>query len=309
MLNVIQLMDDEGLGHCKRMVNFSQKLQSEGSDILLLVNRGRRDQIKILNNKKINCLEYNPKFDIGEIYSLVIKNQLGKNIESWSIDTKFNCIKETQFLKDKGLYTRLFDNKTSCRLIVDENVYPTPLFDKNDLDWSNYKGKVLGGWEHVLLGAELEKLKEMTPSNDKKSCVISFGGSDPQDITLKVLKILMPFSEKIPIIAILGPKYKNKQAILKLNKITGNKIKVISDRDNIDSYLASAKLVITAVGLTIIEAIFLKVPCICISNYKSDNKDLERLKMMKNIHVFGHYKKLSGDSGRISDIVIDVFSL
>ena len=39
MLNVIQLMDDEGLGHCKRMVNFSQKLQSEGSDILLLVNR------------------------------------------------------------------------------------------------------------------------------------------------------------------------------------------------------------------------------------------------------------------------------
>ena len=96
---------------------------------------------------------------------------------------------------------------------------------------------------------------------------------------------------------------------MKLNKITGNKIKVISDRDNIDSYLASAKLVITAVGLTIIEAIFLKVPCICISNYKSDDRDLERLKMMKNIHVFGHYKKLSGDSGRISDIVIDVFSL
>ena len=50
-----------------------------------------------------------------------------------------------------------------------------------------------------------------------KSCVISFGGSDPQNITIKVLKILMPFVEKIPIVAILGPKYKNKQAILNLN--------------------------------------------------------------------------------------------
>ena len=309
MLNVIQLMDDEGLGHCKRMVNFSQKLQSEASDILLLVNRLRRDQIKILKNKKINCLEYDPKFDIKEIYSLVINDQSVKSIKSWSIDTKLNCVKEIQFLRDKGLYLRLFDNITSCRLIVDENVYPTPLFDKNDLDWSNYKGKVLGGWEHVLLGAELEKLKEINPSNDRKSCVISFGGSDPQNITLKVLKILMPFAEKIPIIVILGPKYKNKQAILKLSKITGNKIKVISDRDNIDSYLASAKLLITAVGLTIIEAIFLKVQCICISSYKSDDRDLERLKKMKNIHVFGHYKKLSGYSSRISDIVIDVFSL
>ena len=59
MLNVIQVMDDEGLGHCKRMVNFSQKLQSEGSDILLLVNRGRRDQIKILNNKIITAFYHN----------------------------------------------------------------------------------------------------------------------------------------------------------------------------------------------------------------------------------------------------------
>ena len=33
---------------------------------------------------------------------------------------------------------------------------PTPLFNKNDLDWSNYKGKVLGGWEHVLLGVTRE---------------------------------------------------------------------------------------------------------------------------------------------------------
>ena len=302
-------MDDEGLGHCKRMISFSQKLQSEGSDILLLVNRFRRDQIKILNNKKLNCLEYDPKFNIEEIHSLVTNNQPGKNIKSWSIDTKLNCIKEAQFLKDKGLYTRLFDNTTSCRLIVDENVYPTPLFDKNDLDWSNYKGKVLGGWNHVLLGAELVKLKETKFNSDRKSCVISFGGSDPQNITLKVLKILMPFAEKIPIIAILGPKYKNKQNILDLNKVAGNKIKVISDVDNIDSHLASAKLLITAVGLTIIEAIFLKVPCICISNHKSDDRDLKRLKKMKNIHVFGHYEKLSGNSGRISDIVIDIFAL
>ena len=45
MLNVIQLMDDEGLGHCRRMVSFSQKLLSEALDPFT-VNRYRKDQIE-----------------------------------------------------------------------------------------------------------------------------------------------------------------------------------------------------------------------------------------------------------------------
>ena len=38
MLNVIQLMDDEGLGHCKRMVTFAKLISKTGDKIVFLIS-------------------------------------------------------------------------------------------------------------------------------------------------------------------------------------------------------------------------------------------------------------------------------
>ena len=38
---------------------------------------------------------------------------------------------------------------------TDENIYPTPLFSHNDLDWSSYRGKLFT-WRHVLIRDEIK---------------------------------------------------------------------------------------------------------------------------------------------------------
>ena len=45
MLNIIQLLNDEGLGHCVRMITFAKKISSPTSKALILVSKKRKDQV------------------------------------------------------------------------------------------------------------------------------------------------------------------------------------------------------------------------------------------------------------------------
>ena len=309
MLNVIQLMDDKGLGHCKRMIIFAKELSDSGSEALLLTSKNRQDQVMSLKIEKLQYLEYDTNSDFPKVFALIKKNYPKKQIKSWSIDTKFNCSRVVRYLKTKGVYTRLFDNTRSCRLIVDENIYPSPLFDEQDLDWSRYEGKVFGGWDYALIGQRLKKIRENFGRYSQTSCVISFGGSDDYNITLKVLKILLPVADQIPIVVILGPQFKYTESISNINKIVGNRMQIILGKHNIDDHIASAKLLITAIGLTVIESIFLGIPCACISNYKNDERDEKKLKKMKNVYVLGNHRHLLNYSDVLLGIVSNIFAL
>ena len=309
MLNVIQLMDDRGLGHCKRMIVFAKELLGDQSTVLVLIIKDRQDQLKLLKDEQLQVLEYDPNSDFQNLYFSIEKTYPKQQIKSWSIDTKLNCSKFISYLKTKGVFTRLFDNSKACRLIVDENVYPTPLFNKEDLDWSGYEGNVLGGWDYALIGQNLKKIKENFDQYRQTSCVITFGGLDYHNITLKILKILLPIADQIPIVVILGPQYKHIESISNINKVVGNRIQIITGKNNIDNYIASAKLLITAIGLTVIESIFLGIPCVCVSNYKNDEIDEKKLKKMRDVYVLGNHRHLLNYSDRLIDIINNEFSL
>ena len=309
MLNVIQLMEDGGLGHCKRMITFARLISKTGSKTFFLISDQKKYQAKVLDREGLEYTEYDFSLSADKIYSLVIKKNYKISIRSWSIDTKRNCIETIKFVKGQGVYTRLFDNSQPCRLLADENIYPTPLFNREDLDWSSYKGKVLGGWEHVLLGEKIRSLKLSYDETKRNNCVISFGGSDPRNLTLKIMQLLSIYADKVPIIVIVGTNFKNSKNIFNFNDKVGKKFKVVLAPNNIDDYIASAKLLFTAVGLTIVEAIFLGISSVCISNYHEDKRDLERLKRFKNVFVFGDFKKLSNHEQILLEVFRDTYGL
>ena len=309
MLNVIQLMDDEGLGHCKRMVTFAKLISKTGDKIVFLISDKKKYQAKVLDHEDLEFIEYDYSLGVDHTFSLVIEKRCNPNLRSWSIDTKRNCIETLKFIKDQGVYTRLFDNSAPCRLLADENIYPTPLFDRGDLDWSNYKGKVLGGWEQVLLGEKIRSLKLVYDKTKRKNCVISFGGSDPQNLTLKIMELLSIHVDEVPIVVIVGANFRNTTNIFNFNEKIGNKFKLVIEPKNIDNYIASAKLLFTAVGLTLVEAIFLGISTVCISNHFKDKRDLERLKRFKNVFVFDNFKKLSYREQILLKVFRDTYGL
>ena len=302
-------MDDEGLGHCKRMVTVAKLISKTGDKIVFLISNKKKYQAKVLDLEGLEYITYDFRLGADSIYSLVINKNCKNNPRSWSIDTKRNCGEVIKFIKDQGVYTRLFDNSEPCRLLADENIYPTPLFDRADLDWSSYKGKVLGGWEQVLLGEKIRSLKLIYDRTKRKNCVISFGGSDPQNLTLKTMKLLSIHVDEVPIVVIMGANFRNTTNIFNFNEKIGNKFKLVIEPKNIDDYIASAKLLFTAVGLTIVEAIFLGISTVCISNHFKDKRDLERLKRFKNVFVFGDFKKLSYREQILLKVFRDTYGL
>ena len=101
MLNIIQLLNDEGLGHCVRMITFAKKISSPISKTLILVNEKRKDQVGIIAAENLDFVAYDTNVDIKTLYSSVIKNHKADEIKSWSIDTKKNCVEIVEYLKKK----------------------------------------------------------------------------------------------------------------------------------------------------------------------------------------------------------------
>ena len=84
MLNVIQLMDDEGLGHCKRMVTFAKLISKTGDKIVFLISDKKKYQAKVLDHEELEFIEYDCSLGIEHIYSLVIKKRYNPKLRSWS---------------------------------------------------------------------------------------------------------------------------------------------------------------------------------------------------------------------------------
>ena len=176
--------------------------------------------------------------------------------------------------------------------MVDENIFPTPLFRIGDLDWSNYRGKLYGGSQYVLIREGIKTLKNQFRNEVRKNCVITFGGSDPQNFTLKLMMSLAHLRKKLQIVVILGPRFKYVESVLAFNLKVGNKFKIVRDQKDVDYYIASAKLLITALGITTLEAIFLNITCICISNKKEDRADLGMLKKFDDVYVLDDFREI-----------------
>ena len=116
MLNIIQLMDDEGLGHCRRMITFAKQISTKSSKALMLISHKRRDHTKIIAKENLNYIEYDTNRNIRALHASIINNHPSKRISSWSIDTKKNCIEIMEYNKKQRIYLRHYDNIQSCRI-------------------------------------------------------------------------------------------------------------------------------------------------------------------------------------------------
>ena len=189
-----------------------------------------------------------------------------------------------------GATVVLYDNATDARWLADKNVYPTPLFDPDDLDWTGYAGSVTGGWAETLLSESILNLKHKLNQIEKKNILITFGGTDPNSITLMVMKACQDIDPVVPIQVVIGPAFAHRDAIVGLNTAMNNRFELIEGCDDLSYYIACATCVVTAVGTTIFEALYLETKCVIISNYTNDQCDEAKLKKIANTVVLGWFE-------------------
>ena len=104
-----------------------------------------------------------------------------------------------------------------------------------------------------------------------KKPIVTFGGSDPNNLTQKIANILGDNA-----FYILGPLYGEKRKTELLLSVSQKHI--IDAPSDTYSYLAGCTCVITALGTTLQEIELLQKPCFIVANYLADLKDYIAIK-------------------------------
>lgn len=153
----------------------------------------------------------------------------------------------------------LIDNVENFEPKFGKSVFPSFYISSANLK------KIQDNFKQSYIGLEYFFIRSSSIQEIKKP-IVTFGGSDPNNLTQKIANILGDNA-----VYILGPLYgEQRRNKLLLSVLPKN---IIDAPNNTYSYLADCTCVITALGTTLQEVELLNKPCFIIANYIDDFKD------------------------------------
>jgi spore coat polysaccharide biosynthesis protein SpsF len=260
MGDVVSLMNIAELLKDKYELIFASKDYAEGVDFIkskgyevfsLAVNGTREEEIKqvkaLCDKRKINyCI-----------------------VELFPNDASY--VKElSQFLKT--LVIDFFGN-----IEIYSDILVCWDFDAKDLkyDFKNKETLKLLGPDYAPLNNDIMKSARKKNSAKIERVAISFGGSDPNDLSFALLDVISDLARQYDFTFILGPGFKKIGEFA--NKAEDKNIKFIQSPKNIHQLFAKSDLVISRGGLTSLELCALGVPFIGISKLEWEIIRLKKL--------------------------------
>jgi len=255
-LNIVFRVDATqkiGVGHLMRCISLSEELTKRKNVCYFLS--------KIDNNYLIN------KINEINIYKKISHNEeifkfLNENDVDWIITDHYDI--KSQYIKkiQKNGYNVLSIDDTSqihyySDIVVNQNI------GSEKLKFSSEKyTEFLLGTKYVMLRDELLKRKEKIGKKDVKKILITLGGSDNDNITLKILRSIE--NKQIEILLLIGcfnPFYNEIKNYAKKNK----NIKIIISPKNMADIYLGTDISISAGGSTCYELAYFGIPNIIIT--------------------------------------------
>ena len=263
-----------GMGHLKRCITLSKVFPSKKTIFFTRSKNLNRTLSK--ENISYYIIKSKVKF---------IKLIKEKKIKIFIFDVrKFdNFLKDIFFLNynTKHIFTVLIAN--SLKYIKGPKLVFFPVSVKK----KPKKDKIYAGEKYVVLSKTTtrDKIKSL------KRIMISMGGSDPQNITIKVLKILNKLNVKIRLNIVIGKFSEIKtETIKKIMTNNSIKYKLYINPKNLKKIMKLNDLLITNSGITKFEATQVKLPSIIISNDKETIGNQIAFSKKKTSIYFGYYK-------------------
>lgn len=231
-----------GLGHVYNTLSLANELVDQ--ELLFLVHRDGElaaSKIKQLNYPVVMQSGKNILHDIMQISPDVVINDFLDTTKEYVQDLKRNGYKVINF-EDLGSGARHAD-------LVFNAIYP-----ERDKLPNHYFGHA-----YFILRDEFYLTPEKSISKNIKSVLITFGGTDSNNFTCKVLSAIYPYCEErgIEIHIVAGLGYTRYETLTKFKNIT-----IHRNVKNISDYMVHADLVFTSAGRTTFEVASLGVPAV-----------------------------------------------
>jgi UDP-2,4-diacetamido-2,4,6-trideoxy-beta-L-altropyranose hydrolase len=249
---------------------------------------------KVNDNELINRIEknniYHKKIDPNTTLQADLEGLIkfsNENDVDWVITDHYGI--NSQYIKEikkNNLKVLSIDDTAQIHyysdIIVNQNIGAEKLDIKGE-DYTNF----LLGPKYVILRDELLRRKEKKIKRNVENLMITLGGTDQHNYTLKILKQLSNIKiKKIVVIGVLNPHYKKIKDYIK-NKIDFKII--VSPEYMLDLYL-KADIAISAGGTTCYELAYFGIPNIIITITENQN-NIARSLHEKEVSIYFGDKK------------------
>jgi spore coat polysaccharide biosynthesis predicted glycosyltransferase SpsG len=169
----------------------------------------------------------------------------------------------------KGLLVVTVDD-LSARSSAADQVYLPPIPQVKRMTWEGFTGKRFIGWDWILMPERVMTHRaQAVLSREPKTLrlVVSMGGSDPAELTLRIVEILKTMSIDIELSVLIGPAYRAVDELESLVQSLPWPTHIFVNPPNFLEILGSASLVIGSFGATAYEVAALGVPSLylCLS--------------------------------------------
>ena len=262
--------------------------------------------------KIINFSDERPKdlltFSFTKVNKILNKNLFLK-YDKIILDISNNEIfKEKKFIKILSLLTIefkeniiLIDSMGKEMLNNYKKIYFStlicPYFFCNEFKFKQRKKvKYLIGEKFIILPQSYKNVKIKSLNKKIENLMISCGGSDQNQNSLKILKFLEKINIKLKINIVVGPFF-SKELKLKIDNFkrnSYNKIYIYNNQKNLKRVISNSQICIISSGLTKYETASTGLPSIVFSENKKQkilNKSYEKKKFSLNIGMISNLNK------------------
>lgn len=250
-----------GLGHVYRSLALAKELSKFGK-VSFLTTSGDI----VLN--KVSSSGF-------EIYRLIDNEALKNRLEMYNPDTVVIDKLDVDELFAKYIKTHLrskliiFGNVSSANRYADvviNAIIGTDFRNRSFID-KNTGTLYLEGPKYLVLRREFYRYKGLYKfRNSLEKVLLIFGGSDPANLTCKVLEKILDISDITDIKVVLGPAFKFDTELNLLLKRNANymkqRIDIYKNINNVADLMLSVDLVFTSAGTTMFESFLIGLPTI-----------------------------------------------
>jgi len=250
------------MGHLKRALIIVEKLH-EDYDILFVM-KNYPEGISYIKQKGWNICIIDPNDESDETI-IELCEQYKPNKVIFDLNSN-NYVHFFKYARSKKIQTIVFDITGMCSgapdIIINDSFVPQ-LIQYPNID---RKTKIYTGPKYFIL----DNPPEFVPIRQNvEDILITFGGSDPADLTLKFLEHLLPHFKNCTINIILGPAYSKHNKIKEM--ISNNPfVHLYINPPNFLWLLSTMDVVITAAGRTLYECAYLGRPTIIIPSIEHE---------------------------------------
>lgn len=248
-----------GTGHIYRGLSIASKLVNH--EVIFLLDEAQELGIEIVKNNNYPFITHNSNKGNGKDADEKAKEEIIEKIVEYDPDIIINDIlntnsKYTKTLRDNGFFIVNFEDVgggVKYAHLVFDALYEHKIPLKN----------LYSGHRYYILKDEFYYQSFKKIDKEVNRILLTFGGTDPNNLTEKTLEAILESEYQNEIEIILGLGYSKKEEIQEKYK-DNERISIYENVKNMSEHMHNADLIFTSAGRTMYEIASLGVPCICL---------------------------------------------